>query len=293
MRKIYLGLLFSCILLTLQCVKCVAQNKPAFSIPFTLVDNRPYIEVKIKQHTFHFILDCGADYGLEATTAKILNQKLDHKSMMGGGAGANKVPVWTTIVDTAKIGPVNVIKTSFLVVDMSEIKNKLHLPYLDGIIGYHFMKNYAVQFDYPKHIINFYKAYSAASPVPFTLYGGSIPKFKAIIDGNNAIVIVDTGDRTAFTLFNHFAIETGLIKNYRLSDTIITGYGLGGPIYARRFSLKQLQIGKTKVTNVPSRIPMLKSGAFADTNIDGSVGGGVLKQYKFTIDYKKQKLYFE
>ncbi len=293
MRKIYPALMLSCILLTLQSANCIAQNKPAFSIPFTLIDNRPYIEVKIKQHTFHFILDCGADYGLEANTAKILNQKPGHKSMMGGGAGANKVPVWTAIIDTAKIGPVNVLKTGFLVVDMSEIKDKLHLPYLDGIIGYTFMKDYAVQFDYPKRVINFYKAYTAASPIPFTLYGGSIPKFKANIDGKNAIVIVDTGDRTAFTLFNHFAIKTGIINHYKLSDTLVTGYGLGGPIYARRFSLKKLQIGKLMLADVASRIPMLKTGAFADKNIDGSIGGGVLKQYKFTIDYKKQRLYFE
>jgi hypothetical protein len=44
---------------------------------------------------------------------------------------------------------------------------------------------------------------------------------------------------------------------------------------------------------VATRVPMLKTGAFADKNIDGSIGGGVLKQYKFTIDYKKQQLYFE
>jgi Aspartyl protease len=293
MKKIYLWQLLICILFILLSLKSNAQNKPAFSIPFTLIDNRPFIEVKIKQHTFHFILDCGADYGLEANTAKMLNQKLSNPNMMGGGAGANKVQVYNTNVDTVKIGMVSIFKTNFLVVDMSEIKTKLHLPFLDGIIGYHFMKDYAVQFDYPNKVINFYNTYTAASPVVFSMYDGSIPRFSVHIDGMHATVIVDTGDRTAFTLFNHFAIKTGIIKNYKLSDTIITGYGLGGPIYARRFSLKQLQVGKLKLANVPSRIPMLTSGAFADTGIDGSIGGGILKQYKFTIDYKNSKLYFE
>ncbi len=279
--------------LTAGVIACFGQNKPAFSIPFTLIDNRPYIEVKIKQHTFHFMLDCGADYGLEAKTAKILNQKLVDPMMMGGGAGAGKVTVWKTTVDTAKIGPVAVSKTKFLVVDMSEIISKLHLPYLDGMIGYQFMKDYAVQFDYPHHRINFYSAYSAPSSIPFTLYGGSIPQFKAKIDGVDAIVIVDTGDRTAFTLLNHFAIQTGIIKRYPLTDTMVTGFGLGGPVMARRFSLHQLQVGNVKLTNIASRIPMAKTGAFADTHIDGSVGGGILKQYKFTIDYKKQQIYFE
>jgi hypothetical protein len=179
------------------------------------------------------------------------------------------------------------------VIDFSEIINGLHLPYLDGVIGYTFMKDYAVQFDYPNHVINFYKSYTGSTALPFTLQYGSIPKFAAEIDGKKAIIIVDTGDRTAFTLFNHFAIKTGIIYNYHLSDTTITGYGLGGPIYARTFKLHSLQIANVKAADVPSRIPMLKTGAFADTSIDGSVGGGVLKQYKFTIDYKKQVLYFE
>jgi hypothetical protein len=270
-----------------------AQNKPLFSVPFQLIDNRPYIEVRVKQHTFHFILDCGADYGLEAKTAKLLNQKMVDPMTMGGGAGAGKVKVWSTMVDTAKIGPVAVSKTKFLVVDMSEIITKLHLPYLDGIIGYQFMKDYAVQYDYPHRRINFYSAYSAPSPIPFTLYGGSVPQFNAKIDGINAIVIVDTGDRTAFTLLNHFAIQTGIIKRYPLTDTMVTGFGLGGPVLARRFKLHQLQVGNLKLANIASRIPMAKTGAFADPRIDGSIGGGVLKQYKFTIDYKKQQLYFE
>ena len=292
MRKMYLLLAITCVFAVLASLNCRAQNKPAFAIPFKLIDNRPYIEVKIKQHTFHFILDCGADYGLDVKTAKILGLDLGHESMQSG-AGAKLAPTWETVVDTAKIGPVNVVKSTFLVIDFSEIINGLHLPYLDGVIGYTFMKDYAVQFDYPNHVINFYKSYAGSAALPFTLQYGSIPKFAAEIDGNKATIIVDTGDRTAFTLFNHFAIKTGIINNYHLSDTTITGYGLGGPIYARTFKLRSLNIANVKAADVPSRIPMLKSGAFADTTIDGSVGGGVLKQYKFTIDYKKQVLYFE
>ncbi len=275
-----------------QLSNCFAQNKPVFSIPFTLVDNRPFIEVKIKQHTFHFILDCGADYGLDTKTAHLLNQKLGHQSMMGG-AGASKVTTWTTTVDSAKIGPINVLKESFLVVDISEVKNKLHLPYLDGFIGYTFMKDYAVQFDYPHKVINFYKTYNGINPIAYTMYDGSVPKFKVKIDGKPAIVIVDTGDRTSFTLFDHYAIKTGIKTNYKLSDTTITGYGMGGPIYARTFTLKQMQAGTLLITHIPARIPMLKTGAFSDTSIDGSIDGGVLKGYKFTIDYKNQKVYFE
>ena len=155
------------------------------------------------------------------------------------------------------------------------------------------MKDYAVQTNYPARMISFYKSYAAASAVPFSLYQGQLPRISVQIDGINASVIIDTGDRTAFTLFNHFAIKNGFLTKYKLSDTTITGYGLGGPIYARTFSLDHFKIGKLSLANVATRVPMLKTGAFADKNIDGSIGGGILKKYKFTIDYKKQDLYFE
>lgn len=292
MRNKYLAATLMCLFMLLQQFGGYAQNKPLFSVPFTLVDNRPFIQVTLNGRAFHFILDCGADYGMDLQTAKTLGLKLDHQGTQTG-AGANEAKVWHSPVATIEIGTVELKNINFLVTDVSEIINNLHLPYLDGFIGYTFMKNYAVQFDYPNSVINFYDKYSGPAPVPFTLYYGSIPRINAAIDGNDATVIVDTGDRTAFTLFSHFALEKGIVKNYTLTDTMITGYGLGGPIYARRLTLKQIQIGKTIVKNIPSRIPTLKTGAFADTNIDGSIGGGILKQYKFTIDYKKKVLYFE
>jgi hypothetical protein len=269
-----------------------AQNKLAFSVPFKLVDNRPFVEVKIKGKILHLVVDCGAINSLDLDAAKALGLKLIPGEMQNG-AGAKKVPTWTTRVDTAGLGTVKIIHKDFFVTDLSEIRIKLHLPYIDGAIGYDFMKDYAVQFDYPKQRINFYHTYKSLNPIPYTLFWDQLPKINATIDGKPALLIFDTGDRTALTIFNHYAEKAGLKKHYKLSDTTITGYGIGGPIYAQTMTLKQLRIGQTKIANVPSRIPTLKSGAFTAKEIDGSIGGGVLKKYKFTIDYKNSKLYME
>ena len=270
----------------------MAQNKLQFSVPFKLIDNRPFIEVRINNKTLHFMLDCGASNVIDLTTANSLHLKLSNPGYQTG-AGAKRVRSYTTNIDTAGIGRSQMINENFGVIDLSEIRNKLHLPYLDGAIGYNFMKDYAVQFDYPQGVINFYAAYSGAYPIPFTLYYGQTPLLKVKIDGTEATVIMDTGDRSSLTIFNHYADKTGIKQRYTLSDTTITGYGIGGPIYAQTFTLKQLEVDRNKITAIPSRIPMLKTGAFAQTDIDGSIGGGVLKNYKFTINYKTQKLYLE
>jgi predicted aspartyl protease len=292
MKKLYPAGLFAGILVICSFLNVNAQNKLAFSVPFKLVDNRPFIEVKIKGKTLHLVLDCGAMNSLDLAAAKALNLKLINGDMQSG-AGAKKVQSWTARVDTASFGSAKIINKNFIVADLSEIRIKLHLPYIDGAIGYDFMKNYAVQFDYPKQRINFYYTYKSANPISYTLFWDQLPKINATIDGAHALLIFDTGDRTALTIFNHFAEKTGITKRYVLSDNAITGYGIGGPIFAQTLTLKQLVIGKNKIANVPSRIPTLKTGAFSATDIDGSIGGGVLKKYKFTIDYKNNKLYLE
>ena len=291
MGKLYVVCLFAFSLLLLA-GNGMAQNKLQFSVPFKLIDNRPFIEVQINNKTLHFMLDCGASNVIDLNTANSLHLKLSNPSYQTG-AGAKRVRSYTTNIDTARIGRSQMINENFGVIDLSEIKNKLHPPYLDGAIGYNFMKDYAVQFDYPKGVINFYATYSGAYPIPFTLYYSQTPLLKVKIDGTEATVIMDTGDRSSLTIFNHYADKTDIKQRYTLSDTTITGHGIGGPIYARTFTLKQLEVGRNKITAIPSRIPMLKTGAFAQTDIDGSIGGGVLKSFKFTINYKTRKLYLE
>ena len=125
MRNFYAGLALAFLVMP-GCINCSAQNKPVFSIPFRLIDNRQFIDVTIKHHTFHFILDCGADYGLDTKTAKSLGLEQGKKTRQSG-AGAKTVEAGAAVVDTAKIGPINIIKAHFLVIDMSEIREKLHL----------------------------------------------------------------------------------------------------------------------------------------------------------------------
>ncbi len=264
--------LLAFVLLLACCNTAPAQNKLQFSIPFTLVDNRPFIEVKIKNKTLHFILDCGATDVVDVTSAKALHLNLENESTTSG-AGAKRMPSWETTVDTTRIGKATILKGDFNVVDLSEIKN-------------------IVQFDYPNHTVNLYSVYTGTGGIPFSMYY-HIPKLETTIDGKSATLIMDTGDRTALTVFNHYAESSGIKNRYPLSDTAITGYGIGGPIYARIFTLKQIGIGNKLIADVPSRIPMLKTGGFADTQIDGSIGGGILKRFKFTIDYKKNLLYLE
>jgi hypothetical protein len=97
MRNFYAGVTLT-FLVILGCTNCGAQNKPVFSIPFTLIDNRQFINVTIKHHTFHFILDCGADYGLDAKTAKLLSLEQGKKTRQSG-AGAKTIEAGSAVVD--------------------------------------------------------------------------------------------------------------------------------------------------------------------------------------------------
>jgi hypothetical protein len=92
MRKLYVVCLFAFSLMLLA-GNGIAQNKLQFSVPFKLIDNRPFIEVKINNKTLHFMLDCGASNVIDLNTANSLHLKLSNPSYQTG-AGAKRVQLY-------------------------------------------------------------------------------------------------------------------------------------------------------------------------------------------------------
>lgn len=289
--KFILSILFFCLFLfSLNCQS--AQNNIELSVPLVINDNRPFIVVKIKNEVFHFVVDTGGYNLIEMDAARKLGLELTNQSQTSG-AGEQRVDAWTTTVDAYSLGGKTFTNQRFNVVSLKNIKEGLGLPYLDGIIGYDFFRDSVLQFDYPNKKVNFLKSYEGKNGIPFTIYNGHIPKFKVEIDGIESEFIFDSGDRSQLTLSKHFAEKLFEKSRYNLSEERITGYGIGGPITAKTFELKNLRFGAVEVANILTRIPTIKSGAFTQSDFTGSIGNALLLKYKVTIDYPKKLIYFE
>jgi len=128
--------------------------------------------------------------------------------------------------------------------------------------------------------------------VPFVFYQ-SIPQFKGTVDGLSGTFEVDTGSRGALTLMSPFVASHELAKKYDSNVAGITGYGIGGASSARVTRVKTMTVGSVEVPNVITDLSTDTMGAMADSSVSGNLGGGVLKRFTVTFDYRNQIMYLQ
>jgi hypothetical protein len=111
------------------------------------------------------------------------------------------------------------------------------------------------------------------------------------VNGIETDFFVDTGDRSAFSLFQKFSQSSGLGKKFEGKPTVISGHGIGGPIPARLAVLKEIKLGSDiKIEDVLSRLPSTSGGFFAKSPLGGSIGNEILRRFNIILDYPKNEI---
>src|SRR5690606_460226 len=130
---------------------------------------------------------------------------------------------------------------------------------------------------------------SVTIPLEFKL---GKPYFNAVFTENelqkDVKLLIDSGSGDALWLFDDNEKEIYIPEN-AFDDSL--GLGINGDIYGKRFKIAQLDMADFTFINVNTAFPeinFLKSRVLQD--IDGSIGGEVLKRFHLTIDYTAQTL---
>jgi hypothetical protein len=117
-----------------------------------------------------------------------------------------------------------------------------------------------------------------------------MPVVNATIDGIATTVAIDTGDRSSLTLFGPFARTHGFYTRYPSKRNVVTGYGLGGPVYGDVFRLGSLDVLGNHLSEVVARASRQSGGVFTSAQQGGSIGTGVLKRFNVVYDYPHQRI---
>lgn len=235
---------------------------------------------------FTVILDTGApDISIAPETARTLGVKTRDNGTVTG-AGERAVKYASATLATVALGDLTLRDVNAGVIDLSQIRSKFHFARLDGIIGYPLLARYVTFVDVDSGTISLSDRRPAVPPgATITHFTGVLPVIGAVIDGIATTVLVDTGDRSSLTLFGPFAARHGFFGRYPSQQNVVTGYGLGGPIYADVFRLPRLDVLGTRLDDVVARASRQKGGAFASAGNGGSIGTGVLKRFNVVYDY--------
>lgn len=275
-------------MLSLALVGALSSHHPGRStIPFQFVDNRIVIECRINgQGPFAMILDTGSpSIAITPQAAAKLGVAVQNAGTVAG-AGNHAAKNGRAIIATLSLGDLTFTKMDADVLDLTEIRTKLRFPRLDGIIGYPVLKQFATFVDVDTMTIAFSRDEPPRpSNATATHFEGVLPQISGEIDGVAGKLLVDSGDRSSLTLFGPFAKHNGFFSRYPSKKNIVTGYGLGGPVYADVFELPSLDVFGSHLVNVVTRASRQTGGVFASTADSASIGTGVLKRFNIVYDY--------
>ena len=178
-------------------------------------------------------------------------------------------------------------------IDLSPIRRAIGFPALDGIVGYDILRRLRVGVD--MDAVQLTLSYPLlptpknAVMVPFSVDKNGIPQVQAAVDGVRGTFVLDTGDRSSLTLFRHFA-QAHDFYSKALMRNVITGIGIGGPIYSDVMRTTVTLFGST-IPGVVTRASRDTGGAFAFAPQDASIGTGLLKRFNIVYDYPDHALF--
>lgn len=279
--------------LSTACSHTTLKAQAPLSLGFVYHDHRIMLPVVVEGETLSLLFDTGGSNVLDTAVATKLGLRTVSAGT-AGGAGDGRIPMQRVAGINYRVGSIEMVEQDFIVLDLSPIKRAFGFERLDGVVGFELLQKYGVTIDYARRQMTLQPLETFAPKgrhVPFRL-----ERRKPLIQGAVGDVatefLVDTGDRSSFTLFSKFA------NAHRLTDTfapvaVISGVGLGGPIPARLGTLPAVSFGSSPQIvscDVNARLPTTKKDWFARSKLGGSVGNGLLQRFVVSFDYRRRRM---
>lgn len=274
----------------------LARGAETAIIPFTLIDNRIFVEANINgAGPYALIFDTGGANVLNARLAVELGLARRDPFTIGG-AGAEQAQAWRAGASSVEIGSLELKDVDFIVFSLEPIKRAIGFAQLDGIIGREVLERFVVRVDYEARQLTLTEPASVPPllldgvEIPFE-FAARLPSVAVSIDGRAGRAVIDSGDRSSLTLFNHFVESNDLRRAYQPGARMITGWGVGGPVIADVVELPRLEVAGFALDGVTTRMPIEGMGAFSGSFADASIGNGVLRRFDITFDYARRRIF--
>lgn len=172
---------------------------------------------------------------------------------------------------------------------------------VEGILGYDFIKEFVVEIDYSRRVINLYDpktfVYKGAGEfVPLKI--GRTPFSNAeLLTGGRAPVAgsfeVDTGSDSAVSLNSPFVKRKQLPSAVGPVVETAADEELGGKSKSFVGRVRGFRIGKFVLENPVVMLSEGTGGAMANAGEAGPIGNEVFKRFKLTLDSSRSRMYLE
>ncbi|MDX6693749.1 MAG: hypothetical protein QOF02_1352 [Blastocatellia bacterium] len=281
-----------------QSDSAAARGQSSTSLPFDLIDNRIFIDVRLNNRgPYRFIFDTGAVAVVRPEVARELGLSIEGVTRGEGGVGEKTVERGSTRIASIEVGDVRLANQEFGVISFADDKAVFGSHKFDGIIGFPIFQRFVVEIDYQRQRLTFTPpagfAYRGKGTIVPVELDGHLPQVAGEVDGLRGTFVIDTGARSSLILFGPFVEANDLREKYHATFEGVTGWGIGGPVRSQLARVSSLKLGAVEARDVVARLSLQKSGALTDKRKAGLVGYDVLKQFTLTVDYSRRQLIFE
>jgi predicted aspartyl protease len=271
----------------------IANAAGVTRVPFELINNHIFVSATIGGTPVRMMVDTGGTNLLMPAKALALGLSPEGK-LAGGGVGAEKVDVGMVHAPDLRLGDAVLDKPVLYVLDLGPMQSLEGTP-ADGLIGFEMFRRFRVTIDYPARMLTLSSKEAFAPPagahaVPFEL-AERTPVVRGTLDGMAGRFTVDTGSRATLTLHSPFVREHGLAARYSAAPLQVVGWGVGGPAKGLPARLGELTLGDVTVRNLAGDLHTDDTGAFANPDISGNLGGGFLRHFVVAFDYEARQMY--
>ncbi|MFL6194275.1 MAG: aspartyl protease family protein, partial [Thermoanaerobaculia bacterium] len=271
----------------------IAGGKTSETIPFRLLNNHIYIQVRIGGKPFQFLFDTGGVNILTPEAAQRLGLKSEGALEMRG-VGEKSADTSLAQVPELAIGDLTLRDQVFFIVPLTGVDQAEGMR-VDGIVGYELIKRFIARVEYAESRLTLtlpeaFQEPAGAAAIPITFDGGT-PQVEGELDGVKGLFTIDTGSRASLSVNGPFARENGLEAKLGKPFEAMSGWGVGGGTRSLMARARELKLGGVAIPSPVIDIALGEKGALANRYLAGNVGGGVLRRFDVTFDYNRQRMY--
>ena len=282
--------------LTAQSEFSIEKPKAHFKLPFQLINGLVIVPVSVNDVPLSFLLDTGVNTTVVfAMDGKIPEVKNTSRIFIRGLGAGEPIVALKSINNKLKIGEAVSEGATLYIVDeeLIGLSNRLGIE-LNGILGYDFLHNFIVEFNYRREFIKVYtpgiydyKRCRRCVDIPL-IFDENKPYLEAIVemDGREytMLFLLDSGSGDAIWIFTDE--EKGITVPHPFFEDFL-GYSISGSVYGKRSRISSLRLGDLRLKEVTASFPdsLYINDVLLYDDRDGSIGSQILERFHYTLDY--------
>ncbi len=263
----------------------VSFSRKQISMPLkSLRTGQPAIDVTIEGKEFRFLLDTGAGVHVIASDiAEKLGVSAGGEGVSAGTSTSQETQLGPAILPKLEIGDIIFENTPVAIINHRNLEfgfGPIKLVDIDGIIGWPFFAEFAVEFDYEKDVVTIARPEAKCVESDFFWYGYPVVRAETS-DGIPLLFGLDTGAQ-GMSLYMHMVDRLNIPTTDKKETTVV---GAGGAEKVSENQVEDMTIvlgGKELALEAPTASHSLLD---LPVHLDGIISASGIGAQKIKIDF--------